>query len=313
MSTASPSLDITPTLLQRSIHYAGWPLFVLGTAGAYGAAAVYFGGLTPISYLVIAATTVVVSILIEQLAPYRADWATFSDPSLGRDIGHTALTSVFGERLGLVIATPLFAWVGYKFAATDPSWTGIWPTDWTLTSQIALAILLAEFLDYWRHRLEHEIGFLWPLHFVHHSANRLNTIKSSRNNVADMAGRFVFVFVPVLLLGAPPEFILWHGAAVGMLGIPAHANVDYRLPSFLHRFVLTPQVHRVHHMADPVKGNSNYANITPLFDVVFGSFTPPHPDDRHTPAGVSDNPIPVAFWAEALAPVIWVYYRLRNR
>ncbi len=277
---------------------------------AFLAAEIYGGGLSPLWFFGIAAGAVVVSLILETIIPYRADWTTMGDPSLVRDLGHTFVSSAFGERLGFVLATPLFAVAGYTFAPeADQIWGSIWPHHWPMAVQLGIAIMIAEGLDYWRHRLEHEIGFLWPLHFVHHSASRLNTIKSSRNNVADMAARFVVAYMPLLLLGAPAEFILWHGAVVTMLGIPAHANMDARIPTFLHRLILTPQVHRIHHMADPIKGNSNYANVTPLFDQLFGTYTPPTEADRKVPAGVTDNPLPTNFWAEAFAPLLWPFYR----
>ncbi len=293
----------------KMIAKFGWPLLTIGTGTAYLSAEFYAGGLTPLSFLIITSVAVVVSMAFELLAPYRAEWSPWGDRSFLRDLGHTATSTFLGERLGLLLATPFFAWLGYSLAPGDAAWIGIWPTTWPLAAQLALAVFLAEGLDYWRHRLEHEVPFLWPLHFVHHSADRLNTIKSSRNNVADMAARFLFSYVPLLLAGAPPEFILWHGAAVTMFGIAAHSNSDFRIPAFMHRWVVTPQVHRIHHMADPVKGNSNYANITPVYDRLFGTFVMPTPADRHQPVGVFDNPLPTNFVAEGFAPLLWPFYR----
>ncbi len=295
------------------IAYLGWPFLVLATGTAYVWSAYSFGGLTPLTFLVITSAAFIFSLAMEMMSPYRDDWRTVGDPSFARDIGHTALTTAFGERLGLLMATPIFALFGYAFTpGTDSVWNGFWPHGLPMAAQIAAAVLLAETLDYWRHRLEHEVSFLWPLHFVHHSADRLNTIKSSRNNLADLAARFIFSFVPLLLLGAPLEFILWHGAAVTMFGIPAHSNANFRIPHFLHRLVLTPHVHRIHHMADMIKGNSNYANLTPLLDQLFGTYTAPTDQDHLIPAGVLENPLPRSFLAEMFAPLLWPLFSRRS-
>ena len=106
-----------------------------------------------------------------------------------------------------------------------------------------------------------------------------------------------------VILGSPARIIFWYTAFIGILGVIGHSNTRLRLPSALHRLLMTPQVHALHHSIDRTLSDSNYANVFPIWDVVFGTFSDP---DRHAVGeiGVRDDPIPEGFFAQLLSPFI---------
>jgi len=114
----------------------------------------------------------------------------------------------------------------------------------------------------------------------------------------------VLVYAPLVILGAPAWVIFWYTSFIGILGVIGHSNAQVRLPSAVHRLVLTPQFHTLHHSIDRALSDSNYANILPIWDIVFGTFS--HPD-WHAPGevGVRDDPIPEGFVAQLLSPFTW--------
>jgi sterol desaturase/sphingolipid hydroxylase (fatty acid hydroxylase superfamily) len=59
-------------------------------------------------------------------------------------------------------------------------------------------------------------------------------------------------------------------------GLLEHANVRMPRPldTLLSFVVVTPNMHKVHHSRRAAETNSNYGNICPLFDRLFGTFTP---------------------------------------
>ncbi len=83
-----------------------------------------------------------------------------------------------------------------------------------------------------------------------------------------------------------------------------HSNTGPRVPSVAHRLLMTPQVHSLHHSIDRTLSDSNYANVFPMWDIVFGTYSDP---DRCLPdeVGVRDDPIPDGFVAQFLAPFTW--------
>src|SRR4030095_15695687 len=102
---------------------------------------------------------------------------------------------------------------------------------------------------------------LWRLHAIHHTSVRLNTLKGARHHFLYAFGRGVAVWLPLLVIGAPAELVYGQFIAVTITGLVGHANIRFRIPSFMHRLVVTPEFHRLHHAADPTIGNSNFGTV----------------------------------------------------
>ena len=104
---------------------------------------------------------------------------------------------------------------------------------------------------------------------------RLNMLKAGRHHVFSFLLRGLIVWVPLLLIGTPPQLIVWQIIAVLVTGNIDHANIDFRIPTFAHRLLVTPQFHRIHHSADARQGNSNDGVMLPIWDLLFSTHTVP--------------------------------------
>jgi len=277
-----------------------WPLFVLGSAFAYGAA---FASGAPELWVVVAIPMAQIALLfpLELWIPGEPRGAALRDPGLGNDLSHTVLGNGLGGPLVqlLVLAATALA----AGALAGPLGLPLWPRSWPFAAQAALAIVLADGLDVLRHLAFHRSARLWRFHALHHGGDRLHIGKSGRNHFVDVVSRGL-VFAPLALLGAPAEALLAYPAAVQVLGPIAHANLHLRVPRCLHRMVLTPDVHRIHHARRLEFALHNYANVFPLWDVLFGTFLDPAGRERPA-AGLDDDPNPPGFWAQVLAPLGW--------
>ena len=78
----------------------------------------------------------------------------------------------------------------------------------------------------------------------------------------------------------------------------------------VHSFV-TPEFHRLHHAIDARQGNSNYATVFPMWDMLFGTHTDPMVAEAHE-MGIDHNPIPRQFLSELVSPITW-YRLIRKR
>ncbi|TND09292.1 MAG: Uncharacterized protein FD123_1379 [Bacteroidetes bacterium] len=133
-------------------------------------------------------------------------------------------------------------------------------------------ILLSDFLIYWAHRLQHKVGFLWRFHKVHHSAEHLDWLAAHREHPLDTIYTVGIINLPAILLGFPLETIAGFIAFRGIWAIYIHSNV--RLPiGPLRMLIGAPELHHWHHDLDRDAGN--YANISPLMDILFGTYTCP--------------------------------------
>ncbi len=138
--------------------------------------------------------------------------------------------------------------------------------------QAIAIILLSDLLIYWGHRLQHRVGFLWRFHSVHHSAEHLDWLAAHREHPLDSIYTIGLINLPALLLGFPLETLVGFIAFRGIWAIYIHSNV--RLPIGPLRYLIgSPQIHHWHHDRDRDAGN--YANLSPLMDLIFGTYYGP--------------------------------------
>jgi sterol desaturase/sphingolipid hydroxylase (fatty acid hydroxylase superfamily) len=133
-------------------------------------------------------------------------------------------------------------------------------------------ILLSDLCIYWGHRLQHSVGFLWRFHSIHHTAEHLDWLAAHREHPLDTVYTMGLVNLPAFILGFPLETLAGLIAFRGLWAIYIHSNV--RLPIGPLRILIgAPELHHWHH--DRSRFAGNYANISPLMDVLFGTYRCP--------------------------------------
>lgn len=144
--------------------------------------------------------------------------------------------------------------------------------------QVIEVIVLSDFLIYWAHRLQHKVDFLWRFHKVHHTTEHLDWLAAHREHPLDSIYTIGIINLPAFILGFPLETIAGFIAFRGIWAIYIHSNV--RLPiGPLKKLIGAPELHHWHHDLDREAGN--YANLSPLMDVIFGTYTcPDHEPER---------------------------------
>ena len=106
----------------------------------------------------------------------------------------------------------------------------------------------------------------------------------------------------MLLLGIPPEVLIWlMPFAVGSSAL-VHANLDWSFGPF--RYVLaSPVFHRWHHAGATQGGSRNFAATFPVIDILFGTFYMPT-DQRPDVYGIEDAEFPTRFSHQLLRPFV---------
>jgi sterol desaturase/sphingolipid hydroxylase (fatty acid hydroxylase superfamily) len=171
--------------------------------------------------------------------------------------------------------------------ATQPWWL-----------QAVAVVVLSDFFIYWGHRLQHRVGFLWRFHAVHHSAEHLDWLAAHREHPVDTVYTVGIINLPAVVLGFPLETIAGFIAFRGIWAIYIHSNV--RLPIGPLRMVLdAPELHHWHHDRDRDAGN--YANISPLMDILFGTYRCP---DHEPEAFGLNEPLPRTYLGHMIRPFL---------
>lgn len=169
--------------------------------------------------------------------------------------------------------------------------------------QLLLAVLAADFVQYWTHRSYHEIPFLWRFHAVHHSAKTMDWLAGSRQHILELIITRTLVLAPIYVLGFSKEVIDAYIIIVGFQAVFNHANVSVRLGP-LRYVIVTPNFHHWHHAQDDAAIDKNYAAHFAFIDYAFGTAVK---SNREWPEqyGVVGDYVPNGFFKQLAFPFVW--------
>lgn len=217
---------------------------------------------------------------------FRGGWAMDMCFFLGQYLLWSGLViwalSYFGHWLRDVVPG------GFRAAVASQPW-------WLQAVEV---VVLSDFLIYWGHRLQHSNAFLWRFHKVHHSAEHLDWLAAHREHPLDSIYTIGLINLPAFLMGFPLETISGLIAFRGIWAIYIHSNV--RLPiGPLRMLIGAPELHHWHHDLDRKAGN--YANISPLMDIIFGTYV--CPDKEPERFGI-EEPTPKNYLGQLVEPLV---------
>lgn len=151
--------------------------------------------------------------------------------------------------------------------------------DWL---EIMVAIILLDMAIYWQHVAFHRIPFFWSFHKVHHVDRDIDVTTGLRFHPIEIGFSLIYKLGIVLILGAPVIAVILFEIILNGCAMFNHSNV--RLPlsidRILRRFIVTPDMHRVHHSTHMHETNSNYGFSISLWDRIFRSYID-QPEDGH--------------------------------
>jgi sterol desaturase/sphingolipid hydroxylase (fatty acid hydroxylase superfamily) len=217
-------------------------------------------------------------------------------------------TPVVGKAATFAVVTGVVTWLmrltGRELdVASTTGWGPVGAQP--LWLQAVEALVLADLVFYWLHRLFHTTK-LWPFHAVHHSSAHLDWLSSMRfHPVNDVISR-VCQAVPLVLLGFAPAAVLCAVPIVVVFIVVTHANVPWTWGPLKHVFV-SPVYHHWHHSSEPEAIDKNFAGVLVLWDLLFGTRYLPA-GRRPSEYGVAGGGTPHGFVALLVYP-FWVLLR----
>lgn len=148
--------------------------------------------------------------------------------------------------------------------------------DWPLWLEVVLAIVILDFAIWFQHLAAHKIPVLWRLHQMHHADVDIDVTTAIRFHPIEIALSMVWKILWVVPLGASPLAVLLFEVILNGCAMFNHANVA--LPGWLDRllrvFIVTPDMHRVHHSIEHREHDSNYGFNLSIWDRMFATYTP---------------------------------------
>ena len=136
------------------------------------------------------------------------------------------------------------------------------------------SVVVMDFIIYLQHVMVHAIPLLWRLHRLHHADLDYDVTTGARFHPIEIILSMLIKFATIVVLGPPVIAVVIFEIMLNATAMFNHANV--RLPLGLDRilrlFLVTPDMHRVHHSVEDDEANSNFGFSLPWWDRVFGTY-----------------------------------------
>ena len=156
--------------------------------------------------------------------------------------------------------------------------------DWLA---IGLGVLGLDAVSYAWHRANHRVPVLWRFHQVHHADASFHVTTGLRFHPGELLLALPVQLAVILLLGVPPAGVLVFELVFGVANLVEHANLELprRAELLLRRALVTPSLHRAHHVADWRELNTNFGTIFSVWDRLARTFRGNEPG-RHVVTGL---------------------------
>jgi len=164
-------------------------------------------------------------------------------------------------------------------------------SDWAVTNQFGIlewlpelplwlyaliGLLLLDLIGaYLAHLVQHKIKWMWRFHLIHHTDTWIDTTTANRHHPGESVIRFAFTVFAVLISGSPMWLVFLYQSLSVVFSQFNHANISLpeKLDHFISYFIVSPNMHKVHHHYVLPYTDSNYGNIFSIWDRLFRTFT----------------------------------------
>jgi sterol desaturase/sphingolipid hydroxylase (fatty acid hydroxylase superfamily) len=185
------------------------------------------------------------------------------------------------NNLGIVVIDTLLlrlvfptAAVGFALFAEAQGWGLFNAVAVPAWLAVIAAVLVLDLAIYLQHVLFHAIPALWRLHRMHHADLEFDVTTGLRFHPVEILISMGIKLAVVAALGPSAVAVLIFEVLLNATSMFNHGNV--RMPAGLDRvlrwFVVTPDMHRVHHSILPHETNSNFGFNLPWWDRLLGTY-----------------------------------------
>lgn len=150
-----------------------------------------------------------------------------------------------------------------------------WLPEMSLWLYAFIGLLLLDLIGaYLVHLVEHKTKVLWRFHLIHHTDTWIDTTTANRHHPGESVIRFTFTALGVLIIGSPMWLVFLYQTLSVVATQFNHANISLpkKVDTILSYFIVSPDMHKVHHHYVLPYTDSNYGNIFSIWDRLFGTF-----------------------------------------
>ena len=140
--------------------------------------------------------------------------------------------------------------------------------------KVLVGVLLLDLSIYLQHVMLHAVPIFWRLHMMHHADNDFDFTTGVRFHPIEILLSLAIKLAAVVIIGPAPLAVLLFEIALNASSMFNHSNFRLPLPldRILRLFIVTPDMHRVHHSVIPRETNSNFGFNFPWWDRFTGTY-----------------------------------------
>ena len=205
--------------------------------------------------------------LAERRAPRRRA-GTATAPRWIANLGLVAVDTLLLRLLSAASA------VGTALAVEARGWGVFNRLLWPAWCEGVVAVVILDFAIYLQHVLFHAVPLLWRFHRVHHSDRDFDVTTGVRFHPVEVLLSVIYKMAVVAVLGLPAVAVLTFEVILNATSLFNHGNVllPVGMDRVLRWFLVTPDMHRVHHSPLRVETDSNFGFNLPWWDRLFGTY-----------------------------------------
>lgn len=177
-----------------------------------------------------------------------------------------------------------------------------------------ISLTLLDLAIYIQHVIFHKVPFLWRLHRVHHADTVFDVTTGVRFHPGEIIFSMFYKLILVLLLGPSAAAVLMFEVLLSSSSLFTHANarMPRNMDSLLRWFIVTPDMHRIHHSNQTDEALTNFGFNLSLWDRLFGTYRT-DPTYNHLDMKIGTQNIPAkkasSIWYMLILPVYKINMR----
>ena len=139
---------------------------------------------------------------------------------------------------------------------------------------VLLAVVALDLAIYFQHVMFHAVPLLWRLHRAHHADLDFDVTTGARFHPIEMVLSILIKTAVIFVLGAPVLAVFIFETLLNISSMFNHSNIRIpeQIDKLLGNFVVTPDMHRVHHSIFGDETNRNFSFNLPWWDHLFGTY-----------------------------------------
>lgn len=142
------------------------------------------------------------------------------------------------------------------------------------SSVVVISIVTMDFTIYLQHVMFHALPVLWRIHRMHHADLDIDVTTGTRFHPFEIILSMLIKFAVIITLGPPTIAVIVFEVVLNATSLFNHGNVRIRrgIDHVLRWFIVTPDMHRVHHSVEDNETNSNFGFNLPWWDRLLGTY-----------------------------------------